>query len=632
MPIEPIENIQVVLGERALPTITLFNRLEGRPRRSDFSRSLRAEVRDALWMLCRQWQMGEFQGDDAGSPVTAKVHIATTRLRRYQADGHAVRPFDDAAPLEAVVEQRPVSLGASERPLALDLRLLMGRHWLKLVAPIGDFRAAFVERYRIPPPDPLDPNDAEIAAHPEALSAYRAVAGRAMDGGALHRHLTADPGNHAYDDLGVALTPDQQTAMDDAAERFLLWFRQLLYQPDDPDDHAWVPERLEYQFNCSAPKNEQEQVLEAREYFHGRLDWYNLDVDATRTVLGEGPVEPGDSAEAGLTHTFLPVTISYDGMPNTRWWTFEDGRTNFGDIAPTTTDLNKLLLVEFGLVYANDWFLLPLTLPVGTLAEVRGLAVTNVFGERLWIEAAGRGAEQAWERWSMYTMSTPAAPEAPADRSLLLLPTVPHLLEGPPLEEVILIRDEMANMVWGIETRVPLPHGRAVPGLEAAQELHARHQQILDHQRGEGLVEPPDVEYRAAIRYQVMNTVPEHWIPFIPVHVPGSQRATLLQRAAMPRILAGAEPGDADPVRPRTSLLRHGLELGEPYYVEEAEVSRAGARLRQSFQRTRWYGGRVYTWLGIRKSTGRGEGSSGLAFDQIVAVPKAERADKEDDL
>ena len=30
-----------------------------------------AEVRDALWMLTRQWQMGEFEGDDAGSPIEA---------------------------------------------------------------------------------------------------------------------------------------------------------------------------------------------------------------------------------------------------------------------------------------------------------------------------------------------------------------------------------------------------------------------------------------------------------------------------------------------------------------------------------------------------------------------------------
>ena len=54
------------LRERRFPTVTVWNRLEGRPRTRDFDRALRAEVRDALWMLTRQWQLGEFRGDDAG--------------------------------------------------------------------------------------------------------------------------------------------------------------------------------------------------------------------------------------------------------------------------------------------------------------------------------------------------------------------------------------------------------------------------------------------------------------------------------------------------------------------------------------------------------------------------------------
>ena len=37
-----------------------------------------------------------------------------------------------------------------------------------------------------------------------------------------------------------------------------------------------------------------------------------------------------------------------------------------------------------------------------------------------------------------------------------------------------------------------------------------------------------------------------------------------------------------------------------------------------SFQRARWFDGRVFTWLGRRKQTGKGEGGSGLQFDQIV--------------
>jgi hypothetical protein len=37
-----------------------------------------------------------------------------------------------------------------------------------------------------------------------------------------------------------------------------------------------------------------------------------------------------------------------------------------------------------------------------------------------------------------------------------------------------------------------------------------------------------------------------------------------------------------------------------------------------SYQRARWLNGRVFVWLGVTKTTGRGEASSGLAFDQLI--------------
>jgi hypothetical protein len=121
--------------------------------------------------------------------------------------------------------------------------------------------------------------------------------------------------------------------------------------------------------------------------------------------------------------------------------------------------------------------------------------------------------------------------------------------------------------------------------------------------------------------------VPENWIPFIPVHVPGDNREIQLQRASLPRIL----DGDPDPparVKPRTVLMREGLDAPTPapYFVHEEEVSRAGTHLTQNYERTRWTDGRVYTWLRVRRGTGRGEGSSGLAFDQIMDVPPAPTA------
>ena len=53
----------------------------------------------------------------------------------------------------------------------------------------------------------------------------------------------------------------------------------------------------------------------------------------------------------------------------------------------------------------------------------------------------------------------------------------------------------------------------------------------------------------APVRYQVMNSVPENWIPFIPVHVPNNNREIQLQRVAMPRVLVLRESAadDFDP-------------------------------------------------------------------------------------
>ncbi|CAE6794478.1 hypothetical protein [Nitrospira defluvii] len=614
-----VADIVAALEKRQFPTITTWNRLEGRPRRPDFARALKAEVRDAMFMLSKQWQMGEFQGDDAGSPATVKVQLATTRLQTYQAARGTTRAFDESMPLEARVERRPLPLTMSNNPMSLDIRLLMGRQWLKMVKPIADYTDAFVEKYPIKAPNPTAEEDAYICAHQEVFQLAAAVAGRRMDGAALFAYLTGGTGRHAWDDIPSILGM-HHGAIDDVAGAFVQWFMTAFTQPPKDED-AWVSDRLEYKFACAAPEGATETVFEAEEYYHGRLDWYNLNVDRSRHTLGT-PSNPAPHPQNEQVQSLIPVPISYDGMPNTRWWAFEDRRINFGQVTPATTDLGKLMFLEFGLVYANDWFLIPLTLDAGSLARVRGMAVTNVFGERFWIAAAG--ADDAWQRWSMFTLSVKGnGPGQQADTNLLLLPTVPKIQEGRPLEEVLLVRDEVANMVWGVEKTIPLPTGHGKPGDEAAGETLAYHQRLLDEWLQVNTTASTAPVSGASIIYKVMSSVPENWIPFIPVHVPGDNRATQLQRAAMPRLLDGDPNPIPDKVRPRTMLLRDGLEATPKaaFFLHEEEVPRAGAVVSQAYQRTRWTDGRVIVWLGARKQTGRGQGSSGLAFDRIVNAP-----------
>lgn len=621
-----IQDIKAVLSKkRRIPSIVLWNRLEGRPRTNDFDRALKAEIRDALWMLTKQWQMGEFQGDDAGSAVFAKVHMETTRLNKYKPGEHAVEGFENDVPLETKVEQNAIPFTAGPLKISLDLRLLMGRQWLKLTGTpaLSALRAGFIQQYPIPQPDPEARKDAPICAHPETRQTYAAVAGRYMDGAELYFYLKGEAARHAYD--GMSLTPAQKTLIDEIAPRFIAWFEKLFYQPGQENKDAWISSQLEYRFACSAPKKGAEQIFTAEQYYHGHLDWYNLNIDRSADSLGEVEAQEQTQLEERLTFSFFPTPVQFDGMPNTRWWAFEEGRTNFGDIKPDTTDLNKLLLIEFGLVYANDWFMLPFTLPAGSVALVRGLSLTNVFGEHLWIEPAGSGSDEDWQRWNMYSLNIEGRDDLPADLSLVLLPSVPKIQESPPVEEVFLIRDEMANMVWGIEQRVRLPDGTLKPGREAALEL-ANHLGRIVEAEGAGQPEDAQAAAKAPIRYRIMSGVPENWIPFIPVHQPGSTREIQLQRAAMPRIIDG-DTQDPEKIRPRTQLLRQGLDQSEPraYFLYEEEVPRAGTRIYKSFQRTRWYGGRVFNWWGIHKQTGRGEGSSGLAFDRLVPTRKRKK-------
>ncbi|RKS28635.1 hypothetical protein BJ917_1531 [Pseudomonas sp. WPR_5_2] len=615
-----IANVAEAIQKRLFPSVTIWNRLEGRPRTPSFERALRAEVRDALWMLTKQWQMGEFKGSDAGSPVFAKLQMDTTRLTKYQPDDQPPQLFEYEIPIEAKVERRPFPLMQGERPIALDLRLLMGRQWLALIKGVGAHEAAFIAAYPITPVDPTKKEDADKAAHPEVWQWFAATAGRAMDGAALYAHLQANPANHAYD--GIPMSAADETAIDDRAARFLAWFDRQFLQPPASGDDAWEPSLLEYQFSASAPAGDGEKVYRADAYYQGQLDWYSLDVDAKQTSLTAVPGSDVTGLLPDTPRTMIPTPVSFSGMPNTRWWSFEDRKTNFGDISASTTDLAKLLFIEFALVYSNDWFVIPYTLPAGAIATIRGFAVTNVFGERFWILPAGAGTDAAWQRWNMFTINVEGAAGAQADTSLLVLPTVPKIQESAPTEEILLLRDEVANMVWGVEKTVPIATGETKSGLEAARQMRAFFESDLARRLGGSAAPKLAISAAAPIRYQVMNSVPENWIPFIPVHVPGSNREIQLQRAALPRIV----DGDPDPpvkVRPRTALMREGLDQSpaQPYFLHEEEVPRAGGRLTQCFARTRWTGGQVYTWLRVRRGTGRGEGSSGLGFDEIVPVP-----------
>lgn len=589
-------NVSEAIQEKLFPTIVMWNRLEGRPRTHHFDKALKAEVRDALWMLCKQWQLGEFKGEDAGSPVFSKIKIHSSALSEFSLGNNSTQPMDHNLPLETLVEQKQLPMDRNASKISLDIRLQLGKYWLKLLKNISleSYFPKYVKEYGFSTPA-KDRTTDYIYAHKEELQQWLAISGRCADGYELVQTIYSGDGaskNMVLDD------PAHETELDKIGQELIKFFEHNFVQPNN-GNNAWLPDRLEYKASFNDGSSEMNS-LKAEEYYHGHLDWYafNLETSQTNSQVNTQTI----------LDTFIPTQVEFDGMPDKRWWKFEDHKTSFGDVSPATTDLSKLLLIEFGLTFANDWFLLPLTLPVGSVSEIQGLTVINNFGDNFWIESTERGGSRLSD-WSVFRQTSETS-----NKKLFLCPSAIKVQESNPVEEIWFIRDEMANMVWGIEKIVPSSIGKGVQGGEYALQQRQYHEKLI------GSAEVHD--FAADVYYRAMTDVPENWIPFIPVHANGHRRQIQLQRGSMLRVIDG-DTFVPEKIKPLSNILREGLE-NKPtplaYLIHEEEIKKTGTRVIQGFQRTRGFDGQVYVWFGAKKKTGRGEGQSGLAFDQLETV------------
>ena len=553
---------------KALPLLRGWNRLEGRPRLTDFERSLRAEVRDPLWFLTRQWQFGEFQGEDAASPIDVALGVRSAPVASLRI-GTDDAVYDPAVPIETRVEREPPTFD-----LALHMHASRVLSRLLALHLVPTFMTAFVVQF----PITAGSVSGEPSADAERLQAVGATS--LFDAAALLASIRG--GTFAATVDAMTGNPDDRRRLMSSGTDRRDWFDRTYGQPRT-EPSAWQADRLSYQFACQTAAGPERVALAADGYHGGTLDWYAF--DAVSTTPTAGP------AATSATLSFLPAGIEFAGMPSARFWEMESGRTEFGHIDANTNDLAKLLLAEFVLLFSNDWCVIPLELKTGTFARADGLLVSDVFGEQTWVRAANRGAGATWHHWSMYQLSG----DDDDSPGLFLAPALTTTVESPAIEQVQFIRDEMANMVWAIEQRVASRLGEGIVVASRSATTTAT-------------TTPAPMT-----RYILGTSVPEHWRPFVPVHVPGSIRSIRLQRARLP-----------GPVRePKAEILRVQDADGH-YFIEEEEVPRAGRIVRRSYQRARWHDGKTFLWVGRDSRTGRGEGSSGLVFDHIV-----ERGDRD---
>jgi len=570
-----------------------MKQLEARSHCPDMQDGLQARVHDPLWLLARQWQTGEFKADDAGSPVGAFLKTEISPISRYRlgAAGSttpAKEYSSNKVPLETIVEREAVAPPAAKSVRAA---AQAGLHYSRLLGVRGMAKhvAAIQAAFQLAAPTSAERMTLDIAT----VNYLAVMAQRAIDGAALYAKLVR--GRQAggqfvlpADAPFTTIATNDRAAVAMASAEWLDWYDSRFSQPAGTDS-AWVRERMEYAFAISGNTSKGEMALAASEYRGGRLDWYAFDIDSSQSFgAGDQPVT--------TSSVVLPAPVTFRGMPSSRFWEMEEGSVNLAQIEGAPHDVARALLVSFALEFGNDWFVVPVDMPVGSLAFVRTLIVTNTFGEKLLVRhtTAVDGTLTSWRMFGLSAVenSASAAAAAKFGDGFFLPPAVGWSLEGEAVEDVLFLRDEMANMAWAVERTVESVSGRRLDRHQAAAARRTTAPVPVVSETGE----PRRFVYRLG------GSVPDFWIPFLPVQAGG---VVQLRRGTLP----GAQPGLA--IQPLGRILDPGREL----LVRDEEVPREGTRVTRSYQYARWADGSTHLWMGRRKQPGRGEGSSGLRFD-----------------
>lgn len=631
-----------------IPSLICGNRMEPRTRSAEFNRSLRAEVRDAAWMLARQWQLKEFRAEDRGSPVSASFTIEHAPLNQFQIGNAPIATFNGLLPqpLDAMVQALPPVVDWG-------MRMQMGVQWTRMLRRSG-LDSKFIgqvldamrqsSEYVLELPNESTTNSGDYSleyalasTNAEAYEVLQSLGATAFDGYKLLLHIVLAIQKGDFDTFLTSIGAHGQNAgtLTELAVQFKAWYDRLYYQqtpyyPEyEPDQGgqplgAWSVKELAYRFKAAAPSSSGVPVVvQAREHLGENMDWYTVDEVAGATAGFNNPQGLVQKPSA----TAVPTEIQFTGAPNPRWWEFEDRQVDFGQITADSTDMGRMVLQDFMFLYHNDWFSFPCSVPTGSICTIKQLTVTDVFGLTYAIQPAGnnRNREQEpmengehaeidhdWGQWSVFALSTSGNRQSSTPR-LLLPPTAIGTMNGPVLEQVFLAREEATNLVWGVEQIIPDEMGRGMDGSSAAarvgEYLRTRAQPVTP------------LATAAKLEYELSSPTTENWIPFVPRQEPVPPPLTndsylALEQGEMLRQVEGLvlKPEDLT-IKPRTSLLKYPETN---YLIHERQVPPVGVRIEGNYRRARWFDGTTVTWYGRRRGNGRPGGSSGLAYDQLL--------------
>jgi hypothetical protein len=462
----------------------------------------------------------------------------------------------------------------------LRLRARGGRYLLDLLGQrgMGKWQAALVQALAFTAP--------ATGANDEEAVFVRRMIGRVPDGKrALELTGTKFP------ELAKQLNmpANEQAIVQTALTDFMTWYRP---RAGEVTGATWNETRLEYDFGVMAQLTPNITcALAAPGYRGGRLDWDAFRLNALVPMPGPSP--------STTTYSVMPAPVTFPGKPATRFWEMEDARVDLGNVDAGPGDVGRIVLVEFALLWANDWFTVPVPVEqTGTLLRVESLVVTDTFGVKTKIKSAYEVRSDP--AFQLFRLSGP--PEQTTNL-LFVPPVLPGSIIAAPIEEVTILRDEAANLAWASERVVPGALGRPTRRTTPAAATAPAAPLV------EASSAPTDVARAAPsyLEYQPMQPPSPGWIPLAPV-LPPQQSVVHLQRAEV------VDPAAA-PAAPRGAFLQGN------FMVRGDEVPREGLTLRRRYEVARAQNGTLHLWITREKQPGTGDFSSGVRFDLLREKP-----------
>lgn len=595
-------NPAVTLGSLRLEPFA--TRLEPQSVSGDPAVGLMAQVWDPLWLLGRQWQLGELAGEDTGTPLTVRVRATAEPIvawRPGSRDGGAAwRDLPPGIPLEGLVEaEAGGSSRAGDRELAL-----AGWALLETLEDLGESRAAGVLRERFAGAGgggggggdggggAGGGGDGSRTAHlPDTWSPVaQGLRDAAIDTRAVLAAFVGDT-RPAWWRAALRSGAARRAAAERALAHWVAWVGAEVLPDSDDDEGCWVGSRLEHEFAVATPT----RVLRAPAHTGGEVSWSTFDMEPRSrpgAEPGAGDPPPSQAPVRTIDRTLLATPLTFPGMPASRFWELEDARVDLGSVWADPHELARLLVVECALVHGGDWLVVPVDVPAGVVVTVDSVEYTDTFGTTWSVDTSGADTP----RWRMFAVTGPASEALPG---LVVPPASAGLLQGSPVEDVGFVRDESANLVWAIEHLVPGAGGDPVVPRSAAPEPRP---------------EPTPVPGESVLGYQLMTEVPQTWTPYLPRVGPitgHDDGAVTLVRGVVARY---ATDGTRVDVVPAGTLLTGD----EHRWVGSAEVPREGVRVQRVPVIARRGDGSWASWTARRVLVGRGEAESGLRSDLVM--------------